>query len=227
MPGTRTARSPARAAGTMPTRSRPPSPAAGVLPYCQRRPGRRSCAQGRWPVARAPATGWTDHDRGPQADAEERITSAHRAIEIREKRRRVLSSRPAGITLALQPTSSVSAAATHPIGQRTRRTPRSARHRWSRARRITTYRTNWADISWLCRVGRTQNVTLKCARPVALWGRNFATYSPGQFGPRQSPTPAHDADVQKLQAGRSASGAAERSLKRGAYHFRIHSDLGI
>jgi hypothetical protein len=83
----------------------PPSPAAGVLPYCQRRPGRRSCAQGRWPVARAPATGWTDHDRGPQADAEERITSAHRAIEIREKRRRVLSSRPAGITLALQPTS--------------------------------------------------------------------------------------------------------------------------
>ena len=141
MPGTRTARSPARAAGTMPTRSRPPSPAAGVPPYCQLRPGRRSCAQGRWPVARAPATGWTDHDRGPQADAEERITSAHRAIEIREKRRRVLSSHPAGITLALQPTSSVSAAATHPIGQRTRRTPRSARHRWSRARRITTYRT--------------------------------------------------------------------------------------
>jgi hypothetical protein len=156
MPGTRTARPPARAAGTMPARSRPPSPAAGVLPYCQRRPGRRSCAQGRWPVARAPATGWTDHDRGPQADAEERITSAHRAIEIREKRRRVLSSRPAGITLALQPTSSVSAAATHPIGQRTRRTPRSARHRWSRARRITTYRT--AD---LARWSRPAAVTIR------------------------------------------------------------------
>ena len=57
--------------------------------------GRRSYAQGRWSVARAPATGWTDCDRGPEADAEERITSAHRAIEIREKRRRVLLSRPA------------------------------------------------------------------------------------------------------------------------------------
>ena len=58
-------------------------------------PGRRSCAEGRWSVARAPVTRWTDCDRGPQADAEERITSAHRAIEIREKRRGVLSSRPA------------------------------------------------------------------------------------------------------------------------------------
>jgi hypothetical protein len=119
--------------------------ATAAGPWTPRGPGRRSCAQGRWPVARASATGWTDHDRGPQADAEERITSAHRAIEIREKRRRVLSSRPAGITLALQRTSSASAAATHPIGQRTRRRPRSARHRWSRARRITTYRT--ADIA--------------------------------------------------------------------------------
>ena len=35
----------------------------------------------------------------PQADAEERTRSAHRAIEIREKRRRVLSSRPVWITL--------------------------------------------------------------------------------------------------------------------------------
>ena len=49
-----------------------------------------------------------------------------------------------------------------------------------------------------------------------LAGRNFATYSPGQFGPRQPPTPAHEADLQKLQAGRSASGVADRSLKRGA-----------
>ena len=38
-------------------------------------------------MARAPVTGWTDCDRGPRAYAEERITSAHRAIEIREKRR--------------------------------------------------------------------------------------------------------------------------------------------
>ena len=62
-------------------------------------PGRRSYAQGRWSVAPAPVTGWTDCDRGPQADAEERIRSAHRAIEIREKRRRVLSSRPADYAL--------------------------------------------------------------------------------------------------------------------------------
>jgi hypothetical protein len=92
----------------MPASSRSPSPPAGVLPYCLRRPA-EGRAQGRWPVARAPVTGWTDCDRGPQADAEERIRSAHRAIEIREKRSRVLSSRPAWITLALQPTSSVSA----------------------------------------------------------------------------------------------------------------------
>ena len=38
-------------------------------------------------MAHAPVTRWTDGDRGPQADAEERITSVHRAIEIREKRR--------------------------------------------------------------------------------------------------------------------------------------------
>ena len=61
-------------------------------------------------MARAPVTGWTDYDRGPRADAEERIRSAHRVIEIREKRRRVLSSRPAWINLVLQPTSSVSGA---------------------------------------------------------------------------------------------------------------------
>ena len=77
-----------------PASSRRRSPAVPPTP-----PGRRSCAQGRWSVARAPVTRWTDCDRGPQADAEERITSAHRPIEIREKRRRVLSSRPAWITL--------------------------------------------------------------------------------------------------------------------------------
>ena len=58
--------------------------------------GRRSCAQGRWSVARAPVTWWTDCGRGPQTDAGERIISAHRAIEIREKRRRVLLSRLPG-----------------------------------------------------------------------------------------------------------------------------------
>ena len=57
-------------------------------------PGRRSRATGRWSLAPAPVTRWTDHDRGPQADAGERTRSAHRAIEIREKRRGVLSSRP-------------------------------------------------------------------------------------------------------------------------------------
>ena len=39
----------------------------------------------------------------PQADAGERTRSAHRAIEIREKRRRVLSSCPAWITLRGSP----------------------------------------------------------------------------------------------------------------------------
>ena len=71
--------------------------------------GRRSRAQGRWSLAPAPVTGWTDRDRGPQADAGERTRSAHRAIEIREKRRRVLSSRPGLDYLAPQPTFSVKA----------------------------------------------------------------------------------------------------------------------
>jgi hypothetical protein len=39
-------------------------------------------------MARAPVTGWTEGDRGPHPDAEERARSVHRAIEIREKRRR-------------------------------------------------------------------------------------------------------------------------------------------
>jgi hypothetical protein len=61
----------------------------------------------------------------------------------------------------------------------------------------------------------TERVGEVCAS-CRLVGRNFAPYSPGQFGPRQPPTPAHEADLQKLQAGRSASGAADRSIKRGA-----------
>ena len=59
---------------------------------------------GPWRVL--PVTGGLTNDRGPQADAEERIRSAHRAIEIREKRRGVLSSFCLDY-LALQPTSSV------------------------------------------------------------------------------------------------------------------------
>ncbi len=85
-------------------------------------PGRKSCAQGRWSMARAPVTGWTSHDRGPQVDAEQRIRSAHRAIEIREKRRWVLSSRPARTTPALQPTSGVSPS------RRTRQMPADAQN---------------------------------------------------------------------------------------------------
>src|SRR6266496_3819803 len=89
--------------------------------------------------------GWNDHDRGPQADAEERIRSAHRAIEIREKRRRVLSSfcldypcAPADVERERR----AGHRARHRLVER--RTPLSARHRWSWARHITPYRT--ADI---------------------------------------------------------------------------------
>jgi len=99
MPGTRTARhrhqQPGPHDGQLASAiSRRRSPA--VLPAP---PSRRSRTQGRWSVARAPVTGWTVGDRGPQADAEERTRSVHRAIEIREKRRRVLSSRLVRITL--------------------------------------------------------------------------------------------------------------------------------
>ena len=65
----------------------------------------------------------------------------HRALEIREKRRRVLSSFCLDY-LALQPTSNLNdgPVTVHAIAWWTRRTPLSARHRWSRARRITMYR---------------------------------------------------------------------------------------
>ena len=73
-------------------------------PYCPRRPAvlRRPAEGpvrrdvGPWPAQ--PVTGWTNRDRGPQADAGKRTRSAHRAIEIREKRRGS-SSRPGWITL--------------------------------------------------------------------------------------------------------------------------------
>ena len=52
-----------------------------------RRPDEGPARQGPSSLARAPVTGCTQRDRGPQADAEERTRSAHRAIEIREKRR--------------------------------------------------------------------------------------------------------------------------------------------
>ena len=66
--------------------------------------------------------------RGPEADAEQRIRSAHRAIEIREKRRRVLSPRPALDYLAPQPPSSVNDApfTINAIGPWMSRTSRSA-----------------------------------------------------------------------------------------------------
>jgi hypothetical protein len=63
----------------------------------------------------------------PPADAEERTRSAHRAIEIREKRRRVLSSRPALITCtAADVEREQRPAAMHAIGQR--RAERPVRH---------------------------------------------------------------------------------------------------
>ena len=85
-------------------RPRAPSPAEKNSAELHAQPGRRSWAQGRWPMAHAPVTRWTDGDRGPQADAEERITSVHRAIEIREKRRGPLVT-PCLDYVALQATS--------------------------------------------------------------------------------------------------------------------------
>ena len=182
-------------------------------------PGRWSCAQGRWSVARAPVTGWTDCDRGPQADAEERTRSVHRAIEIREKRRRVLSSRPAGITLALHPTSSVSdapVAVHHAIGQWTRRTPRPARHRWSWARRITTYRTavpamsrpasrsrSVAERRWRRRVRRAS----RGGNPVA----GPATTVRGRRVTRPSPWFAYGPANRRMTASRGRSGSQRTS----------------
>ena len=70
-------------------------------------------------MARAAATGWTDCDRGPQAYAEERIRSAHRAIEIRDKRRGGPLVASCLDYLALQPPLRVSGAraAMHATGQ--------------------------------------------------------------------------------------------------------------
>ncbi len=44
--------------------------------------------EGRWPVAGAAVAGWTEHEGGRLAG---RAGSARRAIEVREKRVRVLS----------------------------------------------------------------------------------------------------------------------------------------
>jgi hypothetical protein len=71
-------------------------------PSCRRQAEGPAC-QGRWSMARAPVTGWTDFRQRTRADAEQRIRFAHRAIEIREKRRRVLSSRPARVLVASSP----------------------------------------------------------------------------------------------------------------------------
>ena len=62
-------------------------PPKRILPNCMLSPAEGPGRRDVGPMAHAPVTRWTDGDRGPQADAEERITSAHRAIEIREKRR--------------------------------------------------------------------------------------------------------------------------------------------
>jgi hypothetical protein len=93
---------------------------------------------GRWRVL--PCRGGLGNDRGPQADAEERIRSAHRAIEIREKRRGVLSSFCLDY-LALQPTSSVNdvPVTVHAIAWWTRRMPLIRAHRWS-----------WAPVTSAC-----------------------------------------------------------------------------
>ena len=95
---------------------------------------------GPWRVLRR--RGGLTNDRGPQADAEERIRSAHRAIEIREKRRRVLSSLCLDLPCApadVERERRAGHRARHRLVER--RTPLSARHRWSWARHITTYRT--------------------------------------------------------------------------------------
>ena len=99
---------------------------------------------GPWRVLRR--RGGLTNDREPQADAEERIRSAHRAIEIREKRRRVLSSLCLDLPCApadVERERRAGHRARHRLVER--RTPLSARHRWSWARHITTYRT--ADLA--------------------------------------------------------------------------------
>ena len=85
---------------------------------------------GPWRVLRR--RGGLTNDRGPQADAEERIRSAHRAIEIREKRRRVLSSLCLDLPCApadVERERRAGHRARHRLVER--RTPLSARHRWS------------------------------------------------------------------------------------------------
>ena len=67
------------------------------------RPRRRSRAQGRWSVARAAVTGWTDCDRGPRHTRRNGPRSAHRAIEIREKRRGPLVASCLEFTLRCSP----------------------------------------------------------------------------------------------------------------------------
>jgi hypothetical protein len=67
-------------------------------PYCLRcrAEGPVHADVGPWRVL--PWRGGLMAARGLEADAEQRIRSAHRVIEIRDKRRRVLSSSPARIT---------------------------------------------------------------------------------------------------------------------------------
>jgi len=62
-----------------------------VPPACPRRPAEGPVHAGRWSMARGPVSRWTDCSEKAPVDAEQRIGIAHRAIEIREKRRRGLS----------------------------------------------------------------------------------------------------------------------------------------
>jgi hypothetical protein len=70
-------------------------------------PGRRSCAQGRWSVARAPVTGWTDHDK--RIPGRRGGTDRTRAPRNRDPREAETGPLVASCRdyLALRPTSSV------------------------------------------------------------------------------------------------------------------------
>ncbi len=100
-------------------------------PYCLRRraEGPVHTDVGPWRVL--PWPGGLIVTRGPQADAEQRIRSAHRAIEIREKRRRVLSSRPAPDNLRSSRDRARAPAATHATGHRPRRTQPARNNYWT------------------------------------------------------------------------------------------------
>src|SRR5262249_42871754 len=81
-----------------------PGPISRMLPAHPSTAGQRRSkgplTAGPLPQPQTSPAGCTDPGTTPQADAEKQARSAHRAIAIRDKRRRVLSSRRAPITLA-------------------------------------------------------------------------------------------------------------------------------